>query len=94
MSYQQPLARHWTRIAKDTLVGRAIVGVRYASRAETEGLGWSRRAPLVMLDDGNFVWAAADDEGNDAGALCTTRDEAPKLPALALPAAGRTGGAP
>ena len=94
MSYQEPFVRHWIRIAKDTLVGREIVGVRYASDDETGALGWTRRALVVMLDNGHLVWAAADEEGNDAGALFTTSADAPKFPALPLSVPGRAGGAP
>ncbi len=54
-----------------SLVGRKIVAVRWMSADETEAMGWSYRSPILILDNGAFIGAQSDDEGNDAGALFT-----------------------
>ena len=73
---------HWVGVAKAQLLGRKIVEVRYLTNEEAEGLGWSRKSVVMVLDDGNIIWPSMDDEGNDAGALFTTNAENPTLPVL------------
>lgn len=74
--------KHWTEIAREQLLGRKIVRVRYLTPAEAEDLGWFSRPLVIHLDDGNLVFASADDEGNDGGALFTNNDKNPVLPVL------------
>jgi hypothetical protein len=59
----------WSQHAENHLLGRTIVGVRYLTDAETEGLGWMSAALVILLDDGSCIFPSSDDEGNDAGAL-------------------------
>jgi hypothetical protein len=64
-----PVETYWCQIAAKALVGRKIEGVRWMSRAEAANVGWSRRAVVLILDDGSLLYPSSDDEGNDAGAL-------------------------
>ena len=64
------LTKTWTKYAKDRLVGRKIVSVRYLDRKECdEDFGWYKRPITFTLDDGKVVIAQMDDEGNDGGVL-------------------------
>lgn len=73
---------HWTKVAKDQLLNRKIVAVRYLSESERSDLGWNYRPVVIQLDDGNLIFPSADDEGNDAGALFTNSEKQPVLPVL------------
>lgn len=65
------LLNKWTKVAEETLVGKKIVGVRFLSDEEMEGNGWYKRPLCFILDDGTICVVAADDEGNNGGALFT-----------------------
>lgn len=71
----------WANIAADQLLGRRIVGVRYMTIPEMQQHFWQSRALVLELDDGNLIFPAADDEGNDAGVLFTTNKTNPVIPA-------------
>jgi hypothetical protein len=64
------LKRRWKREAERRLLGRRITGIRWMTAAEQEESGWDHAAVVLLLDNGLAVWPMADDEGNDAGALC------------------------
>jgi len=81
MSNQEAVKR-WTKDVSKLIVGRTITGFRYLSEKEQEDLGWYRAAPVLMLDDGNQIFASADDEGNDAGALFTTYESMQTIPVI------------
>lgn len=70
----------WEGKARRILVGRRIVDVGWMAESEAETLGWRRRAIIIQLDDGTFLYPMRDDEGNDAGALGTTNSIAQTLP--------------
>jgi hypothetical protein len=55
--------------ARERLLNRRIVEVRYLTREECDRLAWGMTAVAMVLDDGTTVYAARDGEGNDAGAL-------------------------
>lgn len=73
---------HWLKEAKEQLLGRKIVDVRYMSQEEADDLDWTERPVVFHLDDGNLVFASADDEGNNGGALFTNNQANPVLPVL------------
>jgi hypothetical protein len=58
-----------TNIARETLLGKKITGVRYLTNEEKENLAWYSKCVVITLDDGTLVFPSRDDEGNDAGAL-------------------------
>ena len=65
--------QYWTDKAKDLLVGRKIVKVRYLSPEETEeSFGWYNRTIVMTLDNGCEIIPQMDDEGNDAGVILWT----------------------
>lgn len=70
------------KAAEALLVGRRIVGVRFLTDEEQRSLYWFRKAPVIELDDGNFLFPSADDEGNDAGALFTSFEQLLTIPVL------------
>lgn len=53
----------------DKLVGHTILNIRYMSEEEASAMGWDRRPLVLELSNSHVVFAASDDEGNDAGAL-------------------------
>ncbi len=55
--------------ARQRLLNRRIVEVRYLNPDECRRLMWDRTSVVFMLDNGTAVYAARDEEGNDAGAL-------------------------
>ena len=55
--------------ARQRLLNRRIVEVRYLNPAECRQLMWDHTGVVFVLDDGTTVYAARDSEGNDAGAL-------------------------
>ncbi len=55
--------------ARQRLLNRRIVEVRYLTADECRRLMWGFTGVAFMLDDGTTVYAARDAEGNDAGAL-------------------------
>lgn len=56
-------------MARQRLLHRRIVEVRYLSPEECRRLMWDHTSIVFLLDDGTTVYAARDAEGNDAGAL-------------------------
>lgn len=57
-----------------TLVGRKIVEIRAMTGEELNGEGWEAPQPFfpvtcLILDDGQMLYPAQDDEGNGPGAL-------------------------
>jgi hypothetical protein len=76
------LSMEWGSIARQMLLGRKIVGVRYLLDEEMESLGWDERCVVLILDNGNMLYPSSDDEGNRAGALFTTDPKNPVLPVL------------
>ena len=56
-------------VARQRLLNRRIVEVRYLNPDECQRLMWDRTSVVLVLDDGSTVYAARDAEGNDAGAL-------------------------
>ena len=63
-----PLA-YWTNQAKEVLLKRTIVDVRYLNDAEMEDMEWYSRPLAIFLDNGEHLIISADDEGNDGGAI-------------------------
>ena len=74
--------KRWTKIAKDILLNRKIVIVKYMSEKETNEMYWHKSTVCMKLDSGVWIYPSSDDEGNDGGALFTTDDNEPCLPVL------------
>ena len=67
--------KHWTKKAEGLLLNKKIVKVKWLTKEEAEENGWYSRPVAFQLNDGNWVFPMADDEGNDGGALAVGRDE-------------------
>ena len=64
------LTKHWTKVAKDILLGRTITKVGYLTSKECDkDFGWYKRPVTFTLDDGKVIIAQMDDEGNYGGVL-------------------------
>ena len=74
--------KHWAKLAKDLLVGKKVVNCDYLSEQEMEMLGWDKSALVIFFDDGTHIYASADDEGNDGGALFTSNDTLLTIPTI------------
>jgi len=57
------------RTARQWLLLRRIVEVRYLTPDECHHLMWGHTGVVMVLDNGTTVYTARDSEGNDAGAL-------------------------
>ena len=73
---------HWLTEAKEQLLNRKIVNVRYMTREEAQDMDWYCRPVVMVLDDGNLIYPSCDDEGNNGGALFTNNQANPVLPVL------------
>lgn len=63
---------NWQKESEKFLVGKTIKSVRYMTDEEAKEIGWFKRPLIVIFDDGEYVFASADDEGNEGGALFTS----------------------
>lgn len=63
------VAAPWIAQAKQALLGRKIVDVRWMGEGELENTGWCSGAIVLQLDDGSIVLPQADPEGNGPGSL-------------------------
>jgi len=66
---EQTTEERWTEEASRVLLNRKIVKVEYLSEKDIDGYGWSKRPITFWLDDGTWIQAQMDDEGNDGGVL-------------------------
>ena len=69
------IERRWTKVAQSVLLNKKIVKVEYLTKKECENWGWYKRPVAFQLDDGMWVIAQMDDEGNDGGVLYYTNGE-------------------
>ena len=76
------IEKRWTAAATRQLIGRRIILVRYMTQEEADDVGWMSRPVVLVLDDGNLIYPASDDEGNDGGALYTNNEQNPVLPVI------------
>lgn len=72
----------WVKEVGKHLQGRTIKSVRYLTDKEMESLDWYASAVVLILDNGQLLWASQDDEGNGPGAIFTTIEELPVIPVV------------
>ncbi len=70
----------WLKASKDFLEGRTIQFVRYLTEEEAEDMGWTYRPIVMFLDNGEYCFPMADDEGNEGGALATSDEQLQTIP--------------
>jgi hypothetical protein len=76
------LILEWNDKVAKALVGKKIINASYMTNEEMNILGWSKRALIIQFDDGTYMYASADDEGNNAGALYTDIKGLPIIPTI------------
>ena len=69
------IERRWTKVAEGILLNKKIVKVEYLTKKECENWMWDSRPIAFQLDDGMWIIAQKDDEGNDGGVLYYTNGE-------------------
>ena len=74
--------RDWSGDATKIFKGKKVVKIRYTNKSESEELGWYQAAPVILFDDGSWILASSDDEGNDGGVLFTSSDDMPTIPSI------------
>jgi len=78
--------KHWTKKAKDNLVGCKIVKVEYMPEKEVDDMMWYKSPLCILLQRPNgtqfWIYPSMDDEGNDGGALFTTIKDYPCAPVI------------
>mgnify|MGYP003134404939 FL=1 len=67
--------RRWTKVAESVLLNKKIVKVEYLTEKECENWMWDSRPIAFQLDDGMWIIAQRDDEGNDGGSLFYTNGD-------------------
>jgi len=63
------MRKDWEEIAKNILLGKRIVMVRYMTEAEIKETGFYNVGLVFELDDGTIFWPTSDNEGNNSGAI-------------------------
>jgi hypothetical protein len=81
----QELKLAWGKRAKDFLVGKKIVDVYYHSEEENEELFFFEDGQTnvrIVFDDGHWITASRDDEGNGSGVIFTTDPKLSVIPSI------------
>ena len=80
----QELKLAWGKRAKDFLVGRKIVDVYYHSEKENEEIfGDDYQTNIkIVFDNGHWITASQDDEGNGSGVIFTTDPKLSVIPSI------------
>ena len=81
----QELKLAWGKQAKDFLVGRKIVDVYYHSEKENEEIFGDMDARTnikIVFDNGHWITASQDDEGNGSGVIFTTDPKLSVIPSI------------
>ena len=51
------------------LENKKVVKVRYLTDQELKDFGWSKSPLVILFEDGSYIFAQSDDEGNNGGCL-------------------------
>ena len=81
----QELKLAWGKRAKDFLVGKKIVDVYYHSEEENEEIFFNddyQTNVRIVFDDGHWITASQDDEGNGSGVIFTTDPKLSVIPSI------------
>jgi len=76
--------KEWGSLARKFLVGRKIVGVYYMSEEENEEIfGEDQSTNIkIIFDDGHWITASQDDEGNGSGVIFTSYSKLSIIPSI------------
>jgi hypothetical protein len=73
---------YWVGVAKNLLLNKKIVDVRYMTIEESNDMGWYERTGAFQTEDGLWFFPSRDDEGNGGGALFTSHEKESCLPVM------------
>lgn len=76
---------YWVGVAKNLLLNKKIVDVRYMTIEESNDMGWYERTVAFQTEDGLWFFPSRDDEGNGGGALFTSHEKESCLPVMVMP---------
>ena len=76
---------YWVGVAKNLLLNKKIVDVRYMTIEESNDMGWYERTVAFQTEDGLWFFPSRDDEGNGGGALFTSHEKESCLPVMVCP---------
>ena len=76
------MIKRWEGDCRKHLVGKTIAEVRYLTDKEMQDMYWTSRSLVIFFTDKTYIYASADDEGNDAGALFTGFKDLPVIPVI------------
>ena len=82
---QEELKLAWGKRAKKFLVGKNIVDVYYHSEEENEEIFFNddyQTNVRIVFDDGHWITASRDDEGNGSGVIFTTDPKLSVIPSI------------
>ena len=48
---------------------KTVMKVRYLTDQEVINFGWSKSPLVIIFDDGSYIFAQSDDEGNNSGCI-------------------------
>ena len=77
-----PSTEIWRVLAGEKLIGRTIMEVRYLTDEEMEDCCWYEKSLVIIFENGEYIFASSDDEGNNAGALFTSWQDLPTIPTI------------
>ena len=72
----------WEKLCRDFLIGKTIKKVRYMTEQESTNSGFYKRPLVIEFQDGSWIFAMADDEGNDGGAYATSNGDLDTIPVM------------
>ena len=72
---EQTIEERWTEEASRVLLNRKIVKVEYLPEDAMDSYGWTKKPVTFWLDDGTWVVAQCDDEGNNGGVLAYSHED-------------------
>jgi len=75
MSNQTDTIAYWSQQATQKCSGKLVARIEYWKQLYNY-------APVIIFDDGTYLIAMSDDEGNDAGALHTSDENFPIIPTI------------
>ena len=76
------LKLEWAARAFAKMKGKIVVGCEYMTDKEVEGAMWTHAPLVITFDDGSYIFAQSDDEGNEAGAYGTSWKDLPVIPVI------------
>ena len=81
---QQELREVWGADAKKFLVGRKIVDVYYHNKKQNDEIFYDdcQSNIRIVFDNGHWITASKDDEGNGSGVIFTTAEKLPVIPSI------------